>query len=96
MIEDVYKIIDRLEDNDLIKELKNIKDKIKSDENVKKLIKEFNLAKENYEKYNLKDDFLLAKEKLLKNEILKRYIEIQNEINLLSLEINKRIKDITK
>ena len=96
MIEDVYKIIDKLEKQDLIEELKTLKEKINKDVKIKEIINNFNLAKEGLEKYNLKDDFLKAKEKLLKNEILKRYIEIQNEINMLSLYINKKINELTK
>ena len=91
MINNVYEIIDKLDNSTIINNLKELKTKINNDDKIKKLIKDFNLAKENYEKYNLKNDFVSAKEKLLNNDILKRYIDIQNEINLLSLEINKRI-----
>lgn len=61
----------------------------------KTLIKKFELAKENYEKYGLKEEFITAKVDLLKNELVKEYVEIQNEINLLTMQINNRIKMIT-
>ena len=60
------------------------------------LIDKFNYAKENYEKYNLKEEFIKAKEDMLKNELIKEYVMIQNKVNMLTLQINNRIGKITK
>ena len=86
-----YNIMDELENNKLIKRLKDLKKIIKNDKTITKLIKDFELAKENYEKYNLKEDLIKKKSELVKNEIINEYISIQNEINLLTMKINKRI-----
>lgn len=92
----VFKIIDDIEKNDIKKRLDNIKKEIEESNEIKELIKNFNNKKELYEKYNLKDDFIEAKSKLLSNSIIKEYIGIQNEINLLSMEINKKLNEIKK
>lgn len=92
----VFKIIDDIEKSDIKKRLDSIKKEIQSNEEMKTLIKNFNNKKELYEKYNLKDDFIEAKSKLLSNSIIREYISIQNEINLLSMEINKKLIEIKK
>ena len=96
MMNKVFKIIDDIEKSDIKKRLDSIKKEIQSNEDIKKLIKDFNEKKELYEKYFLKDDFIAAKSKLLSNSIVREYINIQNEINLLSMEINKKLNDIKK
>ena len=92
----VFKIIDDIEKSDIKKRLDSIKKEIQSNEEMKTLIKNFNNKKELYEKYNLKVDFIEAKSKLLSNSIIREYISIQNEINLLSMEINKKLNEIKK
>ncbi len=96
MMDKVFKIIDDIEKSDIKKRLDSIKKEIQSNEEMKTLIKNFNNKKELYEKYNLKDDFIEAKSKLLSNSIIREYISIQNEINLLSMEINKKLIEIKK
>ncbi len=91
MMDKVYSIIDNIETLDIRKKLKKIKEEIRNDDTAKKLIKKFNNAKELYEKYNYKDEFLLAKKELMSNELIKSYIEIQNEFKLLGLYININI-----
>lgn len=95
MFDKVYDFIDIFNDSDLKKELDNIKEKINNDKGAKDLINRFNNAKEFYEKYNYKEEFVKAKKELINNPLIKRYLEIQNEINLLSLKINDRINKIT-
>lgn len=92
----VFKIIDDIEKSNIKKRLDSIKKEIQSNEEIKTLIKNFNNKKELYEKYNLKDDFIEAKSKLLSNSIIREYISIQNEINLFSMEINKKLNEIKK
>ena len=40
--------------------------------------------------------FIKAKEDMLKNELIKEYVMIQNKVNMLTLQINNRIGKITK
>lgn len=94
MINKTYEILDDIDNSSFKKRLYEIKEAINKDNEAKKLIKEFNNAKELYEKFHLEEEFLKAKEKLLKNELIKEYINIQNSINLLALKINNRIKKI--
>lgn len=95
MIDKAYVITDELQKSSINEKLIEIKNKIKNDPDLKKIIDNFNNAKELYEKYKIKEDFIEAKKKLLENEILKEYIDIQNKINMLSIKINNRIKQIT-
>lgn len=96
MIEKVYELIDEIDESNIKKRIDEIKNVIRKDEKAKELIKKFEEAKELYEKYNIKEDFIRAKTKLLKNEVLKEYIELQSKINILTLQINNRINKITK
>lgn len=96
MIEKVYNIIDDIDNDNVKKKLDEVKLKIKNSNEAKRLIKRFEEAKELYEKYNYKDDFVKAKRDLVKNELIKEYLDLQNKINLLSVQINSRISKITK
>lgn len=95
MIEKVYEVIDEIDESSLKKRIDEIKNTINKDEGTKELIKKFEEAKILYEKFNIKEDFIRAKKELLKNEVLKEYVELQNKINLLTLQINNRIKKLT-
>ena len=96
MINKVYEIIDDIENSNIKKRLDEIKKEIEGNKELKKLIKDFNNKKELFSKYNIKEDFIEAKSKLISNDLIKEYINIQNEINLLSMKINKRLNNIKK
>ncbi len=96
MVENAYEVVDLIEKSEFKKRLDEIKIKINCDNDAKKLIKKFEEAKELYEKFNVKEDFMKAKNDLLSNELLKEYINLQEQINLLTLKINNRIKKVTK
>lgn len=96
MVENAYEVIDLIEKSELKKRLEEIKVKISCDKNAKKLIKSFEEAKELYEKFNVKEEFIKAKKDLLSNELLKEFIYLQEQVNLLTLKINNRINQITK
>lgn len=96
MVENAYEVVDLIEKSEFKKKLDEIKIKINCDNDAKKLIKKFEEAKELYEKFNVKEDFMKAKNDLLSNELLKEYINLQEQINLLTLKINNRIKKVTK
>lgn len=95
MKDEVYNIIDNIENTSVVKRLKDVKNKILSSDKALSLIKRFNNAKELYEKYNNKEDFINNKKELMNNELIKEYLQLQNEINLLIIHINNRIKEIT-
>ena len=92
----VYEIIDEIENSSLKKNLDEIKNEINNNEAVKKLLRNFEDAKKLYKKYNKKDEFLKLKKEVMENDLIKRYLEIQKEINIITLTINKRINKITK
>lgn len=96
MQDKVFDIIDDIEKEDEIIRLKKIIKEIRSDDKVLSLIKSFNNAKMLYDKYNVKEDFVEAKKSLMDNKLIKEYLSIQNDINMLILHINDRINKITK
>lgn len=96
MVEKTYEVIDYIENSDLKKRLDEVKEMINKSYNTKKLIESFNNAKVLYERYNTKDDFIRAKVDLLKDPLVKEYVDLQNKINLLTIKINERISKITK
>ncbi len=96
MVEKTYEVIDYIENSDLKKRLDEVKEMINESYNTKKLIESFNNAKVLYERYNTKDDFIRAKVDLLKDPLVKEYVDLQNKINLLTIKINERISKITK
>lgn len=96
MQDKVFDIIDDIEKEDEIISLKKIIKEIKSDDKALSLIKSFNNAKMLYDKYNVKEDFIEAKKSLMDNKLIKEYLSIQNDINMLILHINDRINKITK
>lgn len=95
MVEDVYEVIDYINNSSLKKELDEVKKRIKNDEECKSLIKKFEEAKDLYERHNSKKEFVIAKENLLKNKNISKYIKLQNEVNMLTIQINNRLKKIT-
>lgn len=96
MNDKVTNIINKLENSDIVENLKQIKKKIKKDDTALLLIKKFNESKELYEKYGYSKEFIQDKINLMENKLIKKYLEIQNEINLLTIYINKKIEEITK
>ncbi|MCI5733195.1 MAG: YlbF family regulator [Tenericutes bacterium] len=96
MQDKVFDIIDDIEKEDEIIRLKKIIKEIRSDDKALSLIKSFNNAKMLYDKYNVKEDFIEAKKSLMDNKLIKEYLSIQNDINMLILHINDRINKITK
>ena len=96
MDDKVYEIIKQLKNQELISKIDDIKKDILEDKETLSLIEKFNKSKEYYEKYGYSKDLIEDKVKLMQNELIKRYLEVQNEINMLSLYINKKINEITK
>ena len=91
-----YEVIDMIDGSNLKKRLEKLKKEIKANALALGLIKKFEDAKKAYEKYGLENDFIYAKKELLKNSLLKEFVELQSKVNLLSMHINSRIKRITE
>lgn len=96
MLEKVYEITYNIDSTEIKRKLDKIKKEIENNEEIKNKIKKFYDKKALYERYNLKDEYIKEKINLMNDEIIKSYLEIQNEFNLLSLKINDYINKITK
>lgn len=90
--EEIIKCIDKLED---IKRIKVLKEKIYNNSEYINSITEFEKNKNKYIKDNILDDKILElRKKLFEIDELKEYLKIQNNIRLLSVQINNIIKSI--
>lgn len=96
MQDKIFEVLDYLDSSNLKKQLDIVKNKINKNTNSKKLINDFNKEKSLYEKYGYSNSFIEAKVKLMKDPLIKEYINLQNKVNMLSIYINKKINDITK
>ena len=88
----VYKIIDSIESSNIKKRLDKIKYEINNDKNRLDLIRRFNTAREKIEMYGINEEFIKLKKELFKDEVIAEYLKLQNEINMLTLYINKKLK----
>ena len=86
---------------ELIEKIENVKtnlDKTEQVKNIKRLNKELSNNKEllnKIERYNITQDEKLHQE-IINNEFFREYKLSENEINYIILEINSRLKRITK
>lgn len=74
-----------IEESECIIEYKRIKEKVMSNNELITLINTYNYTKD--ERY---------KEKILNNELYQKYKKQEAELNILILEINSKLKQITK
>ena len=74
-----------LEESDCLKEYKKAKEEVMSDNELLTLIEKYNITKD--ERY---------KEKILNNKLYEKYKHQEAELNILILEINSKLKRITK
>lgn len=87
---DINKLIELLDNDNRIIELKKYKDILLNDKDFLEMInkiKELDIYSEEYKELKLK---------LFENANFREYKHLENEINLLILEINKRLKTLTK
>lgn len=94
MQDKIFEVLDYLDSSNLKKQLDIVKNKINKNTNSKKLINNFNKEKDLYEKYGYQSSFIEAKVKLMKDPLIKEYINLQNKVNMLSIYINKKLNDI--
>lgn len=76
-------LINQLDNNEYVKEIKKLNKKIKDDKELMKLLEEY--------KYNKSDSL---KRKILENENFKEYKTAETEINFIIMYLNKRLKEI--
>jgi len=86
---------------ELIEKIENVKTNLEKSEqvkNIKRLNKELSNNKEllnKIERYNITQDEKLHQE-IINNKFFREYKLSENEINYIILEINSRLKSITK
>lgn len=90
----IFEVLDYIDSSDLKKQLDIVKSKINKNINSKKLINNFNKEKDLYEKYGYSSSFIEAKIKLMKDPLIKKYIDLQSKVNMLSIYINKKLNDV--
>ena len=95
MIEKQDEIIEKIDNLKQVKRMKELINIIKSDKKYKSLMTEFNQNKDKYVKENiLNEQIIILRKKLFEIDELKEYLSIQNDIRLLSININNIIKSI--
>lgn len=95
MIEKQDEIIEKIDNLKQVKRMKELINIIKSDKKYKLLMTEFNQNKDKYVKENiLNEQIIILRKKLFEIDELKEYLSIQNDIRLLSININNIIKSI--
>ena len=84
LIEKVNNLIDSIDNSEQVNDIKDINEKIMQDKELIKLI----------EKYQKTQDEGL-KEKILNNELFSAYKEKELDLNVLILDINSHLKEIS-
>ena len=88
IIEKTYKLLDTLDNSEVIKKLTQYKEKISQDEVVLSLVKKIN----NEDNPEIK---VKLKKQLYKNNDYKNYIDAYNELFYIVLKINKKFAEYT-
>ena len=91
MIEKTYEVIDYIDSYMNKIKFYDLKKNIVNTSSYK-LIEDYNKEKQN----GLSNKLIELKKRLYNDPKINSYIKVQNDINMLTLYINKRIKDITK
>lgn len=87
----IDELINIFEESNEIKRLIELKENIYKDETIKKDINTFNNIKDN--PYN--SELVEIRKKLLNNPDIKEYKQIENELLLITLSINKKLNSLT-
>lgn len=85
LIEKVDILKKNLDQENIIKEIKELNKRVKNDEDLLSLIKNYHTTKDEN-----------IKKQILENSLFREYKEKETELNILILELNKRLKEITK
>lgn len=85
LIEKIDILKKSLDQEIVVQEIKELNKKVKNDDKLLSLIKNYRITKDEN-----------IKKQIIENALFKEYKEKETEINLLILELNKRLKEITK
>ncbi|MGN1358099.1 MAG: YlbF family regulator [Bacilli bacterium] len=88
IIENTYKLLDALDNSDLIKNLTTAKRRLEQNPEILSLIKE-------YQKETDSNKLISIKQILYQDEDYRKYIESYNELSLIILRINKQYQKYT-
>ena len=88
IIEKTYKLLDTLDNSEVIKKITQYKEKLKQDEAVLSLVKQYNNEEDTTKK-------IYIKKQLYNNENYKKYMEAYNELNYIVLKINNKYAEYT-
>ena len=88
IIEKTYKLLDTLDNSEVIKKLTQYKQKISQDEEVLSLVKRINEEDNHTKKVELKKE-------LYQNKDSKNYMDAYNELFYIVLKINKKYAEYT-
>ena len=88
IIEKTYKLLDALDNSEVIKKLTQYKEKIQQDEEVLSLVKKIN----NEDNPEIK---IALRKELYSNSDYQKYMESYNELNLIVMKINKKFMEYT-
>ena len=85
LIEKVDNLIHSLQESPEIKDLKEVKERVEKDSSLLEDIKKYNETQEEQ-----------LKEKIIHNPLFREYKHKETECNFLIMEINQKLKEITK
>ena len=85
LIEKVDNLINELDNTKQVKDVKKALKEVNEDKNLQELLKEY--------EYNKTDSI---KEQIIENELFQKYKEKEIDLNILIMEINKKLKTISK
>ena len=95
MKEETNKILEKLDNTDEIKKIKELNKKINSNQEYLLLMKDFEENKKKYIENNTYNDELIAlRKKLFSIDELKEYLQLQNELRLIFTKVNDIIFSI--
>ena len=88
IIEKTYKLLDTLDNSEVIKKLTYYKQKLEQDEEVLSLVKRINNEIDSNKKIELRKI-------IYNNDNYKNYMDAYNELNYIVLKINKKFSEYT-
>ena len=90
LIKILNELLDEFDKSSLIKDIVRIKKEIYSDVELKELFDQYKTIDNIYS-----SELIELKRKISSNEKIKKFRVLQNELNLLIIEINKRLNTLT-
>lgn len=95
MKEKVKNVIELIDNNEDVIKIKELKNKINNNQEYLKLMNEFIENKDSYVNNNsIEEEIKKLREKLFSINELEEYLKIQNNLRLLSININNIILDV--